>query len=104
MVIERLWPIERRVLGYLDQRGPSHRERLVIDLSSDESKLGRRRDRGHLQGGGSNGAIPLIMGAWCRRLIKEGWVKQISDPSGFYRCHQITPTGRDGFRRATFVP
>lgn len=95
-----LWPIERRLLAYLDQRGSSHRSEIVTDLASDDSKTGWRRERGHRHGGGSNGGAPLLMGAWARRLIKLGWVEQINDKEGFYLHHAITARGRGALRRA----
>lgn len=79
-----LWPIEKRVLEYLDQHGPTHREKVVNDLS------GRRFSRG------SNGNCPRLMGAWCRRLEKAGLVKHVrSDDTWWaYRHHTITDAGR----------
>src|SRR5437868_8268833 len=68
----KLWPIERRVLAYLDQHGPTHRSYVVFALARDDSRIGSRRDRGKIGGGGSNAGVPLIMGACTRRLQK--WV------------------------------
>ncbi|MBB5764639.1 hypothetical protein ABEV34_28590 [Methylorubrum rhodesianum] len=86
---------ERRVLSYLDQRGPSHRRNVVWDLASPESKIGRARDTGTAVGGGSssNGEA-MIMGAWCRRITSLGFVRPVTDARGFYRHHEITPEGR----------
>lgn len=87
MTIE-LTPIELRVLRYLDQRGACHRHAIAADLASPDSRLGR----GYCNG--SNGAIPLIVGRWTRRLIAAGLVRVRSDPRGFYQCHEITDAGR----------
>lgn len=87
-----LTPIERRVLGYLDQRGPTHRTHVVCDLASPDSRIGRLGGKHN----GSNGATPLIMGKWCKRLIAKGLVKLVrSDhPYWAYRHHEITAAGR----------
>lgn len=83
--------IERRVLAYLDQHGPSHRSRVVFDLASPESNIGS----GFVNG--SNGAVPLIMGRWCANLIKAGLVK-VEEHRGRYQCHAITTAGRSALR------
>lgn len=100
MTIETLTPIERRVLAYLDQRGPSHRERVVVDLASPESDIGRRRDQGWGAVRGSNGGTPRIMGAWCRRLVKAGLVKHVRSDDQYwaYLHHEITDAGRARLR------
>lgn len=92
--IAPFWPIERRVLAYLDQHGATHRLRVVQDLSPEDSRTNTRK-----QGGGSNGGVPLVMGAWCRRLQRDGLVRACSDQQGFYRHHEITPLGRQRLRR-----
>jgi hypothetical protein len=46
---------ERRILGYLDQHGPTHRSRVVADLANPNSKHATGRTRG------SNAATPMIM-------------------------------------------
>lgn len=86
-------PIEKRVLAYLDQHGPTHRGQVVSDLSSPESRAG--------QGicNGSNGAAPLIMGKWCAALIKQGFVMQQRARGGHYQNHAITGAGRLALRR-----
>jgi hypothetical protein len=83
-----LKPIERRVLAYLDQRGPTERRVAVCDLANPDSNAGRGFQ------GGSNGAAPLIMGAWCRRLIEAGLVVEVRDAGWQYRAHKITPQGQ----------
>lgn len=96
LTLATLWPIERRVLEYLDQRGPSHRERVVVDLASPDSQIGRRRDNRWGAVRGSNGNTPRIMGAWCRRLVKDGLVRQVrsDDTWWVYRYHEVTEAGR----------
>lgn len=94
---EDLTPIELRVLAYLDQRGPTHRERVVIDLAGPDSLIASRRGwtksgNGFLRG--SNGATPLIMGKWCKRLREAGLVRDIRDRESHYRHHAITDAGR----------
>jgi DNA-binding MarR family transcriptional regulator len=98
-----LRPIERRLLAYLDQHGPTHRERVVVDLAGPESHIGYRRDQKIGAVRGSNGATPLIMGAWCRRLIAEGLVNQARSDDRFwaYRHHEITAAGRRLIREAS---
>lgn len=85
-------PIERRVLAYLDQHGPSHRTSVVGDLVSPDTKLGRGVFRG------SNAGVPLIMGRWCAKLIKAGLVVVETHGGGFYRRHAITAAGRAALR------
>jgi hypothetical protein len=92
-----LWPIEQRILSYLDQRGPTHRETVVADLASDDSRMGWRRGRGRSAIRGSNGGAPRLMAAWSRRLINAGWVAQV-DRDGFYQHHAITAKGQKAFR------
>jgi hypothetical protein len=93
MTRDELKPIERRVLEYLDQHGPTHRAQIVRDLSGPETRWG---GSGPMSGRGSNGAAPLIMGRWCARLIKAGLVRQNNPPSNFYfySHHEITDAGR----------
>lgn len=102
MVLADLTPIERRLLAYLDQRGATDRRQIVCDLASPASKAGRGIQRG------SNGAAPLIVGKWAKRLIKAGWVStRYSDrykdrrgrlTGGFYQAHAITPAGKAALR------
>ena len=90
---------ERRILAFLDQRGATHRKDIVWELSAPDSKIGRARDGGHALGGASSGnGEALIMGAWCRRLIREGLVREVRDAWGFYRGHKITFDGRAAIR------
>lgn len=89
-------PIERRVLAYLDQRGPSHRTNVVCDLASPESRIGQMGGRHN----GSNGATPLIMGKWCKRLTAVGFVSMRQTRDGYYMHHEITDKGRAAFRAA----
>jgi hypothetical protein len=88
-----LKPIEKRVLSYLDQHGPTHRQSVVHDLASPDSRAA------HGYSNGSNGAVPLIMGAWCKRLITAGMVQSITDRAGFYDHHRITAAGQDALRK-----
>jgi hypothetical protein len=87
--------IERRVLAYLDQRGGrADRYDLVRDLVSPDSRIGK----GIMNG--SNAGVPRIMGSWCRRLSKSGYVVQCSRRDGFYSHHEITDAGRRYFRES----
>lgn len=81
---------ERRILSYLDQRGPTDRRAIVVDLAGDETKTARKRQV-------LRRAAPLIMGSWCRRLVKEGMVRVIIR-GGHYQCHRITEKGRAALR------
>jgi len=99
-----LTPIEGRLLAYLDQRGPSDRRKIVCDLASPESRAARGFQNG------SNGAAPLIVGKWGKRLVAAGWVKiNRSRPwrrpcgtvlAGYYESHEITPAGRAALRES----
>ena len=91
----KLRPIERRILAYLDQRGEADRQKIVRDLSAP----GTNQGDGYCNG--SNGAAPLIFGAWASRLVKGGYVKEHRDfGSGQYRKHSITKEGRKLFRES----
>jgi hypothetical protein len=59
---------EVRILTYLEEHGPTHRAGVVCDLAAPDSRIGQGVRNG------SNSAIPLIMGSWCKRLIKTGLV------------------------------
>lgn len=91
LTAENVTLIERRVLSYLDQcsdLGSAHRHTVVSALASPDSKIGR----GFVNG--SNAGVPLIMGTWCARLKKAGYVIAVTDDLGFYSHHAITPAGR----------
>lgn len=85
-----LWPIERRVLQYLDQRGPMNRLQMVADLSSPESRHGMGIANG------SNGAGTLIAGRWTKRLVRAGFVKEnrTRDLHWQHNNFAITATGK----------
>jgi DNA-binding MarR family transcriptional regulator len=88
---ENLSAIEKRVLAYLDQRGPTHRSHVVCDLASPDSRIGRNGGRHN----GSNGATPLIMGKWCKRLLDQGLVREVRQfRTSYYQHHEITDLGR----------
>lgn len=96
-----LRPFEIRLLVYLDQHGPSRRERIVWDLASPESKIGWHRERGKsLHSGGSSNGEALIMGAWAKRLIAMGFIRQVNSNNGgwFYLHHEVTQVGRQALR------
>lgn len=98
-----LTPIEKRVLGYLEQRGPTHREKVVVDLAGPNSMIAARAKYSKSGCGfvrGSNGATPLIMGKWCKRLEAEGLVRNVRDREYHYRHHEITTAGRAALREA----
>lgn len=87
---------ERRILAYLDQHGPTHREKVVCDLASDDSMIGYRRQQGRGWTRGSNGATPMIMANWCRRLEAAGLVRHVrsDDRHWQYLHHEITDKGK----------
>ncbi|MBU0801389.1 MAG: hypothetical protein KKA05_10380 [Alphaproteobacteria bacterium] len=87
--------LERRILSYLDQHGPTHRGDVVAALAGPDSRVAKGISNG------SNGAVPLIMGKWCRRLIKAGYVAQVQTISGFYGHHMITDAGKRAMRPLT---
>lgn len=89
-----LTPFELRILRYLDQHGRMHRSRIVVDLASPNSKVASMGGRL----GGSNGAAPLIVGKWCRRMIRRGLIAAEYSRDGFYQFHMITPAGRQKVR------
>lgn len=102
MRMSDLTPIEARLLAYLDQKGPTERRTIVVDLASPDSRAGRGLQNG------SNGAAPLIVGKWAKRLIAAGWVgvrhssryvnHRGKQTGGFYEAHFITPAGRAALR------
>ena len=83
---------ELRILSYLDQKGPTHRANVVADLASPDSHHGRGISNG------SNGAVPLVMGSWCKRLIAHRLVQCRYDRDGFYVHHEITALGKAALR------
>lgn len=86
---------ERRILQYLDQRGPTHREAMVVDLSSETSRIALRAGpKGKRYVQGSNGATPMIAANWCKRLVAANLVLRRNTREGFYDHHEITNTGR----------
>ena len=85
--MEDLSPIERRVIEYLDQRGNSPRDRMVCDLVSPDSRIGR----GHVNG--SNAFMPAIAARWTKRLTENGLVRDQRDDEGFHRHYSITNEG-----------
>jgi hypothetical protein len=93
-----LTPIERRVLAYLDQRGPTHRSSMVVDLAAPNTKWGQAAQGKSAPRG--NGAVPFIAGKWCARLIRAGYVIAHYDRQGYYRHHEVTPEGRRKLREA----
>lgn len=93
MKVADLTPIERRLLAYLDQHGATDRQKIVTDLASPESRAGRGIQNG------SNGAAPLIVGKWAKRLIAAAWVTE-QRSGGYYQKHEITDLGRRALREA----
>lgn len=91
----KLTSIERRVLTYLDQRGASHRTDVVCDLASEGSRIARNGGKIN----GSNGATPMIMAKWCRRLVNNGLVIRLDDKRGFYCAHAVTTAGSSLLRK-----
>lgn len=87
--------LERRILGYLDQRGGSaDRRAIVCDLAPPDSIIGM----GHVNGSG--GHLAMLFGAWSRRLKRDGLIRERSQDNGFYDCHEITAAGRAALRSA----
>ena len=91
-----LWPIERRILSYLQQRGPSWRTNIVLDLAPEGSVMACPK-------AGSAAGAARVMGAWARRLLKAGLVREVRNDEGAYRCHEITGLGQEAIRSGTFV-
>lgn len=86
---------ERRVLAYLDQRGASHRRDLAADLSPSDSRTARFQN-------GSNGAVPMLVASWCRRLKANGFVRENREYlTNFYISHEITSAGRSALRETS---
>lgn len=96
---------ERRILAYLDQHGATHRSKLAADLSDPSSNTARHQR-------GSNGAVPLIVGRWCARLVRERLVQvnrtagSARKAGGWYDSHAITEEGQAVLRMspADIVP
>lgn len=92
--LSELTPIERRVLAYLDQKGATHRSYMAGDLSKDDSRTARHQN-------GTNGAVPLIVGKWCRRLKQRGLVRENREyGTDAYISHEITASGKEMLRSA----
>lgn len=102
MKFEDLTEHEKRILRYLDQRGPTHRETMVVDLASETSRIGSRTGpSGKRYVCGSNGATPMIAANWCKRLSAAGLVYRRNARDGFYRHHEITRAGQVLIRTST---
>ena len=82
---------ELRILRYLHQRGATHRSKIAMDLADPASNTARHQN-------GSNGAVPLIVGRWCARLVREHLVKVNREARGWYHSHEITGEGEDIIR------
>ena len=82
-------PFRRRILAYLDQKGPSSRIDIMCDLSPEGSTAVIR-------------AIPQsaarLVGAWAAPLIRDGLVRVVYSQRGFYQHHEITDAGRRAVR------
>ena len=91
---ENARPIEQRVLAYLDQRGLMHRARMVADLASPESRIGRGIENG------SNSFVPAIAARWCKRLVDAGLVRDSRNRDAFHLGYEVTHAGRKFLRAA----
>lgn len=92
---------ERRILSYLDQRGITRRDRLVLDLASPDSKIGRHRDEERrLSGGSSSNGEAMIAANWCKRLVAAALVRCVATRDGFHLGYEVTHSGRRTVRDA----
>lgn len=89
---------EKRILRYLDQRGLTHRETMVVDLASENSRIASRARNGRRYVCGSNGATPMIAYNWTKRLVKVGFVVDHRDRRHFHHGYAITRTGQQLIR------
>ncbi len=86
-----LWPIERRILQHLDQRGSARRVDMVFDLAREGSLIRRRGTLGPA-------SAARLFGAWSKRLSERDFIKTVRCAHGYYRHHEITPAGRRALR------
>jgi hypothetical protein len=92
---------EMRILRYLDNHGPTHRETLVVDLASDKSRIAERAaftKSGRRFIRGSNGATPMISANWTKRLVENELVAHHRDRNYFHIAYAITNRGRAWLR------
>jgi hypothetical protein len=70
---------ELKVMRYLHQRGPMERRSILVDCCAETSLINLRKTRHNGQRGyyqGSNGAAPMIVARWMKRLLAEGLVAE----------------------------
>lgn len=92
-VLTECWPIEQRILAYLDQRGRRRHEQMVEDLASPESKIARGIRNG------SNGFVGAIASNWTRRLRKERLVARDEHLSTYTARNEVRKyIVHDGYR------
>ena len=87
---------EAKLLRYLHQRGPTERRTILIDCASDNSMIGSRRNlskTGAAFYNGSNGAAPMIVARWMRRLVGAGYVKEKRRQLGLHDHYRLTEQG-----------
>jgi len=88
---------ELKVLRYLHQRGPMERRDILVDCASDESLIGNRGLHGRRSYNGSNGAAPMIVARWMKRLIAQGLARETREES-YHRNYKLTAKGEQFIR------
>ncbi len=99
---------EMKLLRYLHQRGPMERRSILVDCCSENSLIAQRAG---LSTGrrpffnGSNGAAPMIVARWMKRLIAEGLVAEKRSYDRYWRHldYHLTHRG-ETFLRSTPPP
>lgn len=94
---------EMKVMRYLHQHGLTERRNILVDCASENSVIGMRgrstfaRRRFY---NGSNGAAPMIVARWMRRLIAEGLAREKRSQDRYYshRGFELTPKGHQFVR------
>lgn len=94
---------ELKLMRYLHQRGPKERRDILVDCASDSSLIslrGRHTKSGRRFINGSNGAAPMIVARWMKRLITEGLVREnrITLSLGRHQDYRLTTRGQQFVR------
>ena len=100
---------EWKLLRYLHQRGPMERRTILVECCSENSLIAQRAElsRGRKPFfNGSNGAAPMIVARWMKRLIAAGLIAENRSYDRYWRHldYRLTPQGQAFLRSAGAQP
>lgn len=85
-----LRPTEIRILQYLEQRGPTHRQQIADDIMN-KPKVYKRLYWPQ--------ALTMICGKMTYRLRREHLISEVCDSRGFHKAYEISAAGRAAMRK-----